>query len=339
MIPYLLIAVFAVSFFITGAIRRYALARQLMDIPNARSSHSVPTPRGGGVGFVVAFLLALPFLVWMGAIEARGALAIGIPGLLVAVLGFIDDHGHVAARWRLLGHFAASVIGLWLLNGLPPVEIAGRVLDLGWVGNVLAVFYLVWMLNLFNFMDGIDGLAASESVFVLVGLSLTQYLLGAHDGEIVPAVGAVSVIAFLLWNFPPARIFMGDAGSGFLGLTIALVSILTAQQDSKILWAVLILSGFFVVDATLTLLSRLLQGKALYTAHSTHAYQHSARLLKGHLIVVACVMTVNVLFLLPLALAVVLGEVSPLVGMILSYAPLAVLVLFLRAGREGLRKK
>jgi Fuc2NAc and GlcNAc transferase len=335
MIPYLLIAVFAISFFITGAIRRYALARQLMDIPNARSSHSVPTPRGGGVGFVVAFLLALPILVWMGAVDVRGALALGIPGLMVAVLGFIDDHGHVAARWRLLGHFAASVIGLWLLNGLPPVEVAGRVLDLGWVGNVLAVFYLVWMLNLFNFMDGIDGLAASEAVFVLGGLCLIQYLLGAHDGELLPAVGGISVIAFLLWNLPPARIFMGDAGSGFLGLTIALVTIFSTQHNPKTLWAILILSGFFVIDATLTLLSRLLQGKTLYTAHSTHAYQHSARRLNGHLRVVVCVMALNFLFLLPLALAVALGKVDPLAGVILSYVPLAVLVLFLGAGREG----
>lgn len=334
MIPYLLIAVFATSFFITGAIRRYALARQLMDIPNARSSHSVPTPRGGGVGFVVAFLLALPFLVWAGVTDAMGALAIGIPGLLVAVLGFIDDHGHVAARWRLLGHFAASVIGLWLLNGLPPVEIAGRVLDLGWVGNVLAVFYLVWMLNLFNFMDGIDGLAASEAVFVLVGMAV----LCTVTSQITlwtPLVLAIATAAFLIWNFPPAKIFMGDAGSGFLGITIALVTLGAGWESPNLLWSGLILSAMFVTDATVTLMRRLWQRDRVFEAHCAHGYQRVSRRYKSHLKVTLVLSAINILWLFPIALWASFEPAGGGMKAVIAYLPLVALALHFRAGARG----
>ena len=334
MIPYLLIAVFAISFFITGAIRRYALARQLMDIPNARSSHSVPTPRGGGVGFVVAFPLALPILVWMGAVDVRGALALGIPGLMVAVLGFIDDHGHVAARWRLLGHFAASMIGLWLLNGLPPVEMAGRVLDLGWVGNVLAVFYLVWMLNLFNFMDGIDGLAAGEAVFVLFGMAILCPI--ADEVTLwTPLVLAIATAAFLIWNFPPAKIFMGDAGSGFLGITIALVILGAGWKSPQLLWSGLILSAVFVTDATVTLIRRLWQRDRVFEAHCAHGYQRISRRYKSHLKVTLAVGSINILWLFPIALWASYEPTGGLTKAVIAYLPLVAVALYFKAGARG----
>lgn len=337
MIPYLLIAVFATSFFITGAIRRYALARQLMDIPNARSSHSVPTPRGGGVGFVVAFLLALPFLVWAGVTDARGALAIGIPGLIVAVLGFVDDHGHVAARWRLLGHFTASVIGLWLMNGLPPVEIAGRVLDLGWVGNVLAVFYLVWMLNLFNFMDGIDGLASAEAIFIFLGISALHMLQMNLATALIALFLALSVTAFIIWNCPPAKIFMGDAGSGFLGVMVGIIVLVSARSDPDFLWGGLILSGVFVTDATVTLFRRLVAGFKVYEAHRTHAYQHAARKLSSHGKVTRGVTAINILWLLPISIWVTAGGGDGFLGTVIAYLPLIALSLLYRAGSSERR--
>ena len=331
MIVFLLIAVFTVSFLITGAIRRYALARQLMDIPNARSSHSVPTPRGGGVGFVVAFLLALPCVVWLGGVDARSALAVGIPGLLVAVLGFVDDHGHIAARWRLLGHFIASAIGLLLLNGLPPVEIAGYLLDLGWMGNVLAVFFLVWMLNLFNFMDGIDGLAASEAVFVLLGLAFLYGVTGSA-AVWVPLALVLAASAFLIWNFPPAKIFMGDAGSGFLGITIAVMVLGAGWLNPQFLWSGLVLSAVFVTDSTVTLIRRLCQRERVFEAHCTHGYQRAARQYKSHMKVTVAVNAINILWLWPIAWWAAIEPAGGGTKAVVAYLPLIALALYFKAG-------
>ena len=127
---WLLLAVFAVSWGMTFLLRRYALAKSLMDIPNERSSHSIPTPRGGGVAIVISFLLALSVLGGLGLLSSSALYGIFGSGLLVAAIGFADDHGHIAARWRLLGHFMAAGWALFWLNGVPPIEFFGVVVDL-----------------------------------------------------------------------------------------------------------------------------------------------------------------------------------------------------------------
>lgn len=215
---WLLLAVFAGSWALTFLLLRYALAKRLMDIPNERSSHSIPTPRGGGAAIVVSFLLALPVLTGLDLLSPAVLYGLLGSGLLVAVIGFADDHGHIAARWRLLGHFIAAGWALFWLNGLSPIEFFGVVVDLGWFGNIVALVYLVWMLNLYNFMDGIDGLASAEAISVCLGMCLVYWFSGYVELFWTPLILAAAVAGFLWWNFPPARIFMGDAGSGFLGL-------------------------------------------------------------------------------------------------------------------------
>ncbi len=208
------------SLLLTALLRRYALSRSLLDVPNARSSHSIPTPRGGGVAIVIAFLLATIVLAGVGQISVETSMAVVGAGGLVAMIGFMDDHGHIAARWRLLGHFAAAVWALVWSGGLAPLSVMGTTVDLGVVGQICAAFYLVWMLNLYNFMDGIDGIASVEAVTVCGGISLVYALSGFDELLWGPLFLVASVVGFLYWNFPPARIFMGDAGSGFLGLTL-----------------------------------------------------------------------------------------------------------------------
>ncbi|MBA4287968.1 MAG: glycosyl transferase, partial [Pseudomonas sp.] len=256
---WLLPAVAGIALFLTGALRRYALARSLIDIPNARSSHSVPTPRGGGVAIVVSFLLALPLLAGMDLIAWPMAWALLGAGAGIAVLGFLDDHGHIAARWRLLGHFAAAIWALFWLDGLPPLVMFSFAVDLGWFGHALAAVYLVWLLNLYNFMDGIDGIASVEAICVCLGGALLYGLLGFAGSTqptefVVLLLLAAAVAGFLFWNFPPARIFMGDAGSGFLGITLGVLSLQAAWFAPQLLWSWLILLGVFIVDATFTLL-------------------------------------------------------------------------------------
>lgn len=317
---------------LTGLLRRYALARSLLDVPNARSSHSVPTPRGGGVAIVLAFLLGLPLLG-----ELHGGLAWSLygAGLGVALLGFLDDHGHIAARWRLLGHFAAAFWVLFWLGGLPPLPVFGHALEPGWLGYPLGALYLVWLLNLYNFMDGIDGIASVEAICVCLGGALLHLLLGDASPAMPMLLMAAAVAGFLFWNFPPARIFMGDAGSGFLGIALGILSLHAAWQAPQLLWSWLILLGVFIVDATWTLLRRLLRGEKLYQAHRSHAYQHAAQRHGAHRPVTLVVAALNLFWLLPLALAVGLGHLDGLPGVLIAWTPLLWLAVRYRAGLAG----
>ncbi len=320
------------SLALTWALRHYALSRSLMDIPNARSSHSVPTPRGGGVAIVLTFTLALVFLWWRDLIAVSQFCAIAGAGALVAVIGFMDDHGHIAARWRLLGHFVAAGWLLVWLGGLPALQFAGVVVDLGVVGHVLAAFYLVWLLNLYNFMDGIDGIASVEAICVCLGACLLGWLGGWPQLVWAPLLLAVCVGGFLFWNFPPARIFMGDAGSGFLGIVLGGLSLQAATQSAELLWGWLILLGVFIVDATFTLFRRLLRGDKVYEAHRSHAYQYASRRFGSHLPVTMAVGVINMFWLLPIAVAVTRFGLDGSLGVIVAYAPLLGLAISYRAG-------
>ncbi|WLH47919.1 MraY family glycosyltransferase [Pseudomonas beijingensis] len=329
----LLLVLFLFSMGLTYGLRRYALAKNIIDVPNARSSHTVPTPRGGGVAIVVSFLAVLPILAFFNLLIWSVAWALLLSGGAVAVLGFLDDHGHIAARWRLLGHFTASAWALFCLGGLPPVIFFGFELKLVWAGHVLAVFYLVWMLNLYNFMDGIDGIASVEAICACLGACLLYWVGGFKELIALPLVLAVAVAGFLYWNFPPARIFMGDAGSGFLGITLGGLSLQAAWVSSNLLWVWLILLGVFIVDATFTLIRRLLRGDKVYEAHRSHAYQFASRQFGRHLPVTLAVVAINLFWLLPMAAAVVLLEVDGMLALIVAYVPLVLLALRFHAGR------
>lgn len=334
---WLIPAICGLSFALTAGLRRYALARSMLDVPNDRSSHTVPTPRGGGVSIVVTFLSGLVAMWSAGLIDSGFFLGAVGAGGLVAVIGFMDDHGHIAARWRLLGHFAAAAWVLWWTGGLAPVEVFGIAFDPGWVGNVFALFYLVWMLNLYNFMDGIDGLASVEAISVCGSACLLHWING-HEGFVwTPLLLAMSVLGFLVWNFPPAKIFMGDAGSGFLGIILGALGLQAASVSPDMLWAWLILLGVFVVDATFTLLRRLLRGEKVYEAHRSHAYQYASRVYGRHLPVTVAVALINVLWLLPVAIAVVVAGLDGEVGLIIAYVPLLVLAVKFHAGESEVK--
>jgi Fuc2NAc and GlcNAc transferase len=331
---WLLLLVFAVSWVLTLVLRRYALAKSLMDVPNERSSHSVPTPRGGGVAIVVAFSLALPILFGLDLLPARVLYALLGAGLLVAAIGFADDHGHIAAKWRLLGHFIAAGWALYWLNGLAPIQVFGVIVDLGWFGNILAMFYLVWMLNLYNFMDGIDGLASAQAIFVCASGAFILWLSG-HDSILWGALLLSAAVAgFFLWNFPPARIFMGDAGSGFLGLVLGALTLTVGSEDSALIWSWLILLGVFIVDATVTLCRRLLRKEKVYEAHRSHAYQFAARYYSSHQSVTSGVILINLVWLLPIAVVVGVGRFDGAIGLIIAYLPLIWLAVKFNAGGE-----
>lgn len=321
-----------VSLLLTAVLRQYALRRSIIDVPNARSSHTVPTPRGGGVAIVLTFAFSLFVLALLQLVSIAESVALLGSGLLIAVIGFMDDHGHIAARWRLLGHFIAAAWALCWMQGLPAITFFGFSLNLGWLGHILGVFYLVWMLNLYNFMDGIDGIASLEAICACVGLSLIYFLSG-HEALIwAPLLLAMAVIGFLYWNFPPARIFMGDAGSGFLGIVLGGFSIQAAWVGSEFFFAWLIMLGVFVVDATFTLGRRLARGDKVYEAHRSHAYQFASRQFGKHLPVTVSIGVINVVWLFPLALCVTLLGLDGALGVVIAYVPLLLLAVKYKAG-------
>ncbi len=326
--------VVAVSWRLTGAVRQYAL-RRLLDVPNARSSHQQPTPRGGGLAIVISLVLGLVGLYGLGRLP--WPLLMALMGLLpVAAIGFLDDHRPVPARWRFLVQIMAAVWSLEWIGGMGDVLVGQQFIHLGWAGQVMAVLFIVWMLNLFNFMDGIDGIAAGETIAVAV---LAALLLWIRQDFVLPGEGwaglmlAAAATGFLLWNWPPARIFMGDVASGVLGFVLAVLAVWSATQHSLSLVAWLILAGVFLVDATLTLLVRLFRRERWYEAHRSHAYQHAARRWGGHRLVTLSVLAVNGLWLLPnawLAMAYPRWEVGLLVVALL---PLMLAGYRLGAGR------
>lgn len=307
---------------LTAVFRRYALKAQLLDHPNARSSHAVPTPRGGGVAFVLAFLPLLGLVGWWDATLRQFALALLGGGVLVAAIGFADDRRHVSTRTRLLSHLAAGVWVVAWVDPWPAIPMLGVMVDFGPFASLLALLFLVWMVNLFNFMDGIDAIASVEAITVALGGALLWWLTGTGTGWMMAGLFAACVAGFLVWNWPPARIFMGDAGSGFLGFTIAAMALWCGQGTAHLFWGWLILVGCFMVDTTTTLVRRVLRGSRFDLPHRTHAYQYAARSVGRHLPVTLAVAAINLLWLLPVATLVALGYVDGVVGVTIAYIPL-----------------
>ena len=148
----------------TGLMKVYAQRANLLDIPNQRSSHQVATPRGGGLSIVIVFLGAVIWLYVFADLPTGAFSSLLVGGFLVAGIGFADDHGHVPAKWRFLVQIIAATFAVAMLGGLPEIQLGNKLLDLGLIGDAVAVVFTVWLINLYNFMDGIDGIAAVEAL-------------------------------------------------------------------------------------------------------------------------------------------------------------------------------
>jgi len=315
------------SLILTELIRRYSLKKDLIDIPNERSSHSIATPHGGGLAIVVCFLVAIGF---SDLLANNIVFALIGSGVLIAAVGFWDDQGHIAARWRLLSHFMAAAWVLFWLGGLPEFQFLGFSIDAGWTGMVVVAFLLVWLLNLFNFMDGIDGIAASETIFVACAGAYFSWLNGFENLSFISFVLAAATVGFLILNWSPAKIFMGDVGSGFLGLMLGIIAYANILEGSSV-WLWLILLAVFLVDSGVTLLRRILNGEKWYEAHCSHAYQHAARKW-GHKRVTISTIIINLFWLFPLA---VFSHLNPDLGLaltLLAFTPLIIIALKFKAG-------
>ncbi|MDH3719612.1 MAG: glycosyltransferase family 4 protein, partial [Planctomycetota bacterium] len=234
--------------------------------------------------------------------------------------------------YRFFVHVLAAVLAVFLVGGLPPLPIGAMAVDLSWAGDVLAVVFLVWLTNLYNFMDGIDGIAAVETIFVAGAAAAIAYTGDTHFILVLEIGIAAACIGFLIWNWPPAKIFMGDVGSGFVGFALGALAIVSAQQGLLPIWTWLILAGVFVADATVTVIRRMARGERWYEAHRSHAYQRLARRHGNHRSVTLLVCAVNVAWLLPIAAASASWPDLGWMLTIVAWLPLLVAAAFLGAG-------
>jgi len=325
----------ATSLIVVGLARQVARRSGLVDVPNARSSHIAPTPRGGGVA-IVAFTLGIAMINLALHQGPPGASMIWIVGGgVIAIAGALDDIRGLSVIARITTHFAVAALLLVTCGGLPALPAPHGNIDLGALGWVLGGAAIVWSINLFNFMDGTDGLAAAQAIFVFGAAVLLLAGDGAMATSDLPLLAAAAASAgFLVWNFPPAKIFMGDVGSGFLGFAVAAGAVLTAGHGPISLWTWLVLNGSFLADATTTLVTRLLRGQRGYEAHRSHAYQQLARKWKSHLAVLGTYCAVNLVWCLPWAVATVRFPNLGVYLMIAALVPLCLLATAAGAGRE-----
>ena len=339
---FLPLATASIALVISLLVIRNAQKWRLIDNPNYRSSHVRPTPSGGGLGVVLASLFAGFFLVaYTDWVWLLGATVIALSSVLAAV-GLFDDLRPMRASYRLGVQLVVSVVILFAMGGLPEFE---RYTGGNHIGRILMYPFLVvlilWWINLFNFMDGVDGLAGSQAVFMLLsGAGLLAWLnpaVMAHPMWLWMLCISAAVFGFLLLNWPPARIFMGDVGSVYLALMIMAFALMSIRYQwvsvpaGLSMWT--ILGAVFVTDATVTLLVRMATGQRWHEGHRSHVYQQLSRRWGSHVSATGLYISINIFWLLPLAAACVTWPGWIPLWLVLAYAPLVAAAFMLGAGR------
>ena len=276
---------FLISFALTYQIRKIAIKRSLVDIPNERSSHTVATPHGGGIAIAITWFLGISYLFYMSDIEPSLYYAL-LVGSVISVVSYFDDLHGLSAKLRLVTQAFVAVFGLYFLGGLKEIDFMLFSIDNQIFTNIIAFFMIIWFINLYNFLDGIDGYAGSEAIFL--GLGGFFFFGDSHFLVLI-----VAVFGFLVWNWHKAKIFMGDVGSTLLGYNVAIFTLYYTNHEAQNLWIWIILFGAFWYDATLTLYRRYLNGERLSLAHKKHAYQRLTQCDYSHSRVVILAMMVN----------------------------------------------
>ena len=329
---------FAASALGVGLFRKWSHRRELFDVPNERSSHSTPTPRGGGL--VIVFVCLGLYLVIGGILGLSFSWGYFCGALLVAVVSWLDDLYSLPFWSRLLVHLAAAAIlivdvGFWSELSIP---LTSSQIPLGNVMGVLVtVGWVVWLLNAYNFMDGIDGIAALQAILAGVGWAVLACFLRLDSTFLLAGIVAASSAGFLIHNWQPARIFMGDVGSAFLGFTLAalpLVARSEARTEIPILPIVAVLFvWFFVFDTIFTLIKRLIGRRRVWEAHREHIYQKLVIEGWPHAPVALVYNSAAAVLILLVLLSVILSGIFP----VLAFLSLTFLTLL--AGYLGVRKK
>jgi Fuc2NAc and GlcNAc transferase len=319
----------------TFLLRRHAINNKWLDIPNTRSSHKVAVPTGGGAAIAISFFVAVFILRAARVLDLAPVVALVCGGAGMATIGFIDDRYPLSPRVRICVHLASAILAVVMLGAIPAQSLVNIGLHSVYVGWALSVLTLIWSSNLFNFMDGIDGLAGSEAIFVAGSAAWLNWLTKGDQGLTAASICLASAtLGFLMWNWPRAKIFMGDVGSGFLGFTLAALILAMSREGSLPIEVLGILGGVFVVDATYTLLRRLLRGDRIFEAHRIHAYQHLAGRWGSHEKVTVGIAVVNLFWLLPWAWFACRNPKVAMIALCAALSPIVAAAALSGAGRK-----
>lgn len=286
-----------------GYMRYYSIKKdQFMDVPNQRSSHVQPMPRAGGAPMALFSIAAIVFLgiVRPQLLPLNWVLTIGIGGSLIAWIGWIDDKSPLSPGIRFIFHIIASI---WAVYQLYPNEES-------FLLRFIAGFWVAWSINFYNFMDGLDGLAGSEAVVIALGAGYISGRLGILPSLTVAWVIAAAALGFLFWNWPPAKIFMGDAGSGFLGYVFGCLAVGSGNGWAGGIYTYLLLLGLFWFDASFTLIKRILRRERFWEPHRQHLYQQAAQKGFTHHEITLFFVTVNMLLFIIAAIMAGIGNFS-----------------------------
>ncbi|MCG3692894.1 MraY family glycosyltransferase [Aliarcobacter butzleri] len=254
-----------ISFLLTYFIKNYMIKKSLVASVNERSSHTVPTPHGGGIAIAITWFIGLFYIYFIGEIENSLFYAL-LFGAVISIVSFFDDIYELSPKLRLIIQAIVAIGGLYFLGGFEALTFGIFDIQNPIFTNIFAFFMIIWFINLYNFLDGINGYAGSEAIF----LSLAGFILFGGNHFLVLAV---AVLGFLYWNWNKAKIFMGDVGSTLLGYNVAIFTIYYANQEPTNFWIWIILFSVYWFDATLTLIRRKLNKERLSQAHKKHAYQ------------------------------------------------------------------
>ena len=307
----------------------HLLAQHLLDQPNHRSSHNIPTPRGGGIAIYSSLIISLGLFSFSTQFDALLFLSVLIPATAIFILGLCDDFLNLHVLPRLATQILISAIAI-ALNW--PHEVTANGLHL--LIACIAILFLVALVNFYNFMDGINGIAASEAICACLGMGCIYWLTNNNQEDFyLLLILAGCSAGFLYWNFPTAKLFMGDSGSLLLGFILTLCALRQLEKSPELFISWLILLGGFIVDASLTLLVRIAHKQKFYLPHRTHAYQKAADFLGSHTLATNSLIIINIVWLFPLALAVSLDWLHAIAGLTLAYLPLTWIHIKLKGGR------
>lgn len=272
-------------------------------MPNHRSLHQHPVPRGGGLAVAVATLLYFASMVGSGLLNRAQLMVYLLGGVFFAVLGAADDRLDLPPKLRLP---VQMLMVLWMFYWLKGNDVGvwpGGAAAWGWIWQSLLLPIMVWLFSAYNFVDGTDGMAASAAVFIAGIMAAVLAYAGIGSGSWVLIGLAAACTGFLFFNLPPARLFMGDAGSSFIGYILVAVMVDSCHQNVDLVWPWIIAAGFYLCDTTITTTIRALRTPRFWEGHRSHAYQNLARVWNSHAKMLSLAMAVNLLWLLPAVLA------------------------------------
>ncbi len=308
--------VFISSLVVTELVRRYSIKNNVIDIPNHRSSHERPTPRGGGVVISLSIIVGIINAFYMGLIPYSIFISLLVSVLIISIAGWLDDHKDLAFYWRMLFYSIACIWSMLWTGSLDAIKVGTYSLQLSpFIGTVITFLGLIWLTNLYNFMDGSDGIAAIQAICAGIFAGSILFVEGQTGLAMVCFFVASSSLGFLYWNWSPAKIFMGDIGSCVLGFVFGALAVISDLLGvlSVYIWCILL--SVFICDATFTLFKRMFQGEKWYKAHREHAYQKLIQMGMSHRLLAIVFLIFNLCVIWPIAF---IGYVLPEFSVYLS---------------------